>query len=388
MRTLSALLLLCLPLWLGAQSSRAFKTFYQEGNELYESKQYLEAVKKYKEAHRLAPKATRYKLEGTFFANYLPQYRIALCYEHIDLEEAAAWVAKSENAVEESVIRRMKKDLAVYHEDLNRIKTKVKQYREDIKVRYNLKLAEAESLLNENRFEQAKVAYTALLDIDRKRTEAQVGLNKIPVARRNFLKGKALDVRTSIMDKRWDQATALVDQIEKIDPGYTEIASLRSRIANARAMAEKPIETTPVVSKPPPETKPKPRETKPVTPKPNPDRQAQLARQKAAERKETVRAALLDSLRAYRRGDPESALNQLAGIPTGQADDFGSYHWLKGVYLASAYHHQVDGDDSLLSQAKQEMARVSELLPDFQPDDALYPAFVVALYRETRQQRN
>ena len=399
--SLLALLLTLLP---ALQSKYAFKTFYQEGNQLLGQGAYQEALDKFKEAYRLEQKAQRYKEEGAFFNDYLPRYKIALCYEHLDIAEAEAWVKRSEEAIEEDIIRRQKNVLADYHRDLDRIRNGAETFRKELATRYDIKLREAENLLKAHKFDQAKTAFQALLDIDPNRPEATVGLEKIGPSRENFLGGKVLEARRAILDRNFTTAEAVIGQIAQIDPSYSDIALLRGEITAAKDALLK-TETTVEIAKNQKNDGPsttnggnnadRPKGNTDDRPKVDPGVKTQtesLASQQNAKleqerRRASLRSALLDTLKTYRKGEPVDALEKLEGIELEGVSDSGSYQWLKGLYLLGAYRHALAPDQSLADRAREAMARAVELVPGFEPDPDLYPRYVLEFFWNAKNSR-
>lgn len=390
-------------MWLAAmgaaayQSKNAFKSFYEEGDNLFESQSYRQALEKYLEAYRLEPKARRYKEEGAFFRDYLPRYRIALCYEKLDLLAAEDWADKSREALEEGVIRRQKKVVAAYHRDLDRITQSASNHRREIKRRFDTRLMEAENHLASNRFEEARSAFEALSEIDPDRPEATVGLVKIGPARDIFIRSKILDAETAIIKRNLDEAAALVDQIAELDPRSSDIPSLRGRIQSAReALAQKEMRPPPTdggekVAVPPGKTNgddsPLSNEAPPKRPDLKTDRnigENRAERQKQL-RKQALRTALLETLKPYRRGDPAAALTKLEEIEPATAADSSSYHWLKSLYLLGSHRHTLEPDPSLKTRARQELGLTLELAPDFEPDPDIYPRYVIEFVRATKR---
>ena len=391
MRYLLMLLLVCPSFAL--QSSRAFKSFYMEGKNLYDAGNHKEALFQFNEAFRIEKKAQRYKEEGAFYADYLPRYRIALCHEKLsDVLKAEEWAKKSKEALESDIIRKKKKVVAQYHSDLERILAAANTWRSELKGRYDLQLAQARSLLQSNQFEKAREAFEKLHKIDPTRTEAQLGIQEIASARNMFLKSKALDVRTAIVSKKYDEAETLIRQIAGLDPNHAEIGALRQEIANAREAdrqkvlnAEKALREKEAQRLAEAEAEKRRRERAAAearksvkvvgTPTP-PEKQDKG-------RKDEVRTALLESLKSYRRGEPEKALSKLEALTLEEDHSYGSYHWLKGLYLLGSYHHNPEPDEQLLQQARTEMTKVVSLSPDFKPGTDLYPDYVIRFFEET-----
>ncbi len=382
--------LFCLALVCSAfQSKHAFKTFYKEGEDLFGKGNYAEALTRYEEAFRLESKAHRYKEEGTFFRNYLPRYKIALCYEQLEIARAEEWVRRSKDAEEDWVIRKQKREVAAYHEDLKRILAAVATYHAELKTRYDLKLMEADNLLARNRFEEAQAAYQSLYRVDESRPEAKVGLERIAPARSNYLKGKLLDARTALLDKKFDEAEAILVHISGIEASHPDLPILRRQIRTARAEADRVI-TEPSTGLPPKETE-KPTEVVRTDREPTPATPAEVTAESSAsldreaeqkERRARLRAALLATLKPYRRGDPEAALQRLDQVDETLTSNSASYYWLKGLYTLGTYHYALERDEALRDQARLAMLTAVELLPDFEPDPTIYPNYVLDFFKK------
>ena len=362
-----------------------FKAFFKEGLDLFEQKQYAAALPKFAEAYRLEPEAQRYKLEGTFFADYLPRYRIALCHEGMgSVLEAEEWINKSKEALEENVLKR-RNDTADYHAAASRILDRAKDYRANLTARYDAALKDANDLLASHRFEDARRAFEQLKTIDPSRQDANMGLSRIKQDRDNYLKGLVLDARTALVGKDFARAAGTVDAIESFDRLYPDIPILRREIEAARKAAATVVaESNPPEIKKDPDTPPK-TETKPPPKKdPDPEVIRRSAEAEAAKRREQskreMRAALLATLRPYRQGEPEKALAQLQKITPEQGSEWGSYHWLKGVYLLAAHRYSASPDQSMVEQARVAMKEVHGLMPRFEPDSTLYPAYIIDFY--------
>ncbi|CAM2066781.1 hypothetical protein SCOR_15485 [Sulfidibacter corallicola] len=403
------LVLGCVPTWTFAYQSREFKTFFREGEELLEAGKHKEALEKFREAFRLENKAQRYRLEGAIFANYLPRYKIALAYEPIDIIEAESWIKKSEEALEEEVIRRQRREAAKYHADKDRILKAAEDQREKLNTRYTLQLQKAESLLSQRKFDQARQAYEALVQLDPNRPDGQVGLGKVDNARQTYLRSLALDAKTAIVDRKFDQAAGIISQIEAADASFAEIPDLKQRLSAGR----KAIETAAAAAQAELERKRreaaeaelariererKQREAANQTAgntgqttasnqtnaadrdrDPNRVREQEVAKQRA-----DLRKALLNTLKPYRRGDPEKALRELQAIRLEGTTESGSYHWLKSLYLLGKHRHSADPDEALLDLARTEMGEVRRLLPNFAPDPAIYPRYVMDFFESVQ----
>ena len=369
------------------QSKHAFKSFYEEGDVHLERRQYTDALARYQEAFRLEPKAQRYKEEGAFFRNYLPRYKIALCYEQLDLLEAETWVRRSKEALEEEVIRRQKKAVADYHADLERIEKAAETHRAELGARYELALRDADQFLLQNQFAKAKTAYEALYKRDPSRTEATVGLARIGPARINFLKGKMLDARSALLAGEFDRAEILVDQAADVDPDYSELSVLTVEIRKAREAALKregegavasPVRVVERAKEPESGSDEPPISRSPDRPRKNVDSDHQ-------KRKTLLRAALLETLKPYRRGDPMAALSRLNEIEAVLAAESPSYYWLKGLYLLTAHHGEISPDKRLLERAGNAMARAQTLSPSFEPDPEIYPRYVIEFFKSVKR---
>jgi len=371
-----------------------FKTFFKEGRDLFEQKQFDAALPKLKEAYRLEPEAQRYKLEGTFFADYLPRYQIALCYEGLGSDlDAAEWIDKSKEALEVNVLKR-RNETADYHAAADRILGKAKDYRAKLAARYDTALKQADDLLAGNRFEEAGKAYEALKGIDPSRSDADLGLSRIKQSRDNYLKGLVLDARTALVGKDFPRAAGVLDSIEKVDSFHPDLPILRRELEAARKAATSAVaenikpDLKPDIKKdpdPPPRKDPvttNPREN------PDPDRERQNAEAAAKklqeQRRATMREALLATLKYYRQGEPEKALAQIKKISLEEGREWGSYHWLKGVYALTTYRYGGGADEDLKREARVAMAEVRLIMPDFKPDSDLYPSYILDFFNNGR----
>jgi len=368
------------------QSKSSYKSFYKEGETFFEQKNYASALDRYKEAFRLEPEADRYREEGAFFINYMPRYKIALCLEQTDLAAAEEWVGKSKDAGEHNVLRKQKDQLATYHRDLERITKAIQKEKQVLAASYNLKLEKADDLLSQNRFEDARKAYEALYRMDPNRPEAQVGMGKIGPTRDNHIKSLALTGKSAVLEQNLDEARLLEKRIANIDPNHSELQSLRSAIRNAEVTAQK-IKTEAAATRiakkeeavvKPEAHLPKPKETGPKT-----NAQAQT-RSKAIDKK-ALKAALIASLKPYRRGDPAAALSKLKAVDPELGRKSASYHWLKSLYLVTQHRYGTEQDATLLVEAQKALSQVLVLQPGFQPASSLYPDYVLAFFNENKK---
>lgn len=372
-------LIFLLSLGLMAQD-RQFKGFYVEGKKLMESGDYQGAIDKFNEAYRREKKAKRYKESGNFFDYYLPRYRLALCYEQVDIMQGEAWANASKEALEEDVIRKKKDILATYHKDLERIINGANAKRAELRQAYDLKISDAQSLLANNRFDEAKKVFTEAAKLDASRTEAQAGIATIEGKRANYIDKLSMNVERAMFRKDWNAAQTELAQIKAVDSNNSKIAVLQQQINEAKEqarLAALPKEEKKVVTVDPP-PKPKPTKTQP-TRDPAADAAAR-AKRTAAAKKASVREALLESVSEYRRGFPADALARLENIDATDGAKFSSYHWLKGVYLLSMYQHGEGQDSALQDRARASMLEVAKAMPQFKPDAKLYPDFVLTFY--------
>lgn len=378
-----------------------FKAFFKDGEAKLEAGDHAGALADFQEAFRLENKATRYRLEGAIFANYLPRYKIALAYEPQDILEAEAWMKKSEEALEDEVIKRQRKELAAYHADKDRILKAAAKQREVLATQFNLALRDAEALLNQKKYEQARQAFQKLVKDYPNRAEAQVGLGKVDNAKLNHLRTMALDAKTAVVENNFTKAESIIGQIETIDAGFADIPALRQlivdtkkRVAGAAAAAEADrkaredeanriaaleaerrrlaqlqAETQNNQTKTPPNN---------VTTPPDDNGAAD-----AAARKAELRAALLATLKPYRRGDPATALRELLEIDIEGAETSTSFHWLKGIFLLAKHHHSAEPDEAVLDLARTEIFEVRRLQPDFRPNPDIYPRYVIEFFGTT-----
>lgn len=388
MRFLTLILLLFLPRPLLAQANRNFKAFYQDGNDSFEQGNFQEAIKSYKEALRLEPKAQRYKVEGTFFANYMPRYRLALSFEKSDILEAERWANDSKTASESSIIKKRDKANAEYHADLERISNAAADFRKKQDARFTVALNAAQSMLREKKFEAARKAYQALYTDYPDRSEAQLGLGQVDAQKQNYLRKLELDFKEALVTKNFSEAEGTLGQITQVDKAYAELPNLRAKLKEARdeatriarleakrkAETEKPV----TVARDQPETK----ETPTLKPEVKPE---QTPADTTRRDRKRLRDALLETLKPYRRGDPEEALAQLEQIESPVAEGSGSYHWLRGLYALTSHHYAAKPDPKHLSTAEQALALVATIDKDFMPDEQLYPRFVLEFYQKKRQ---
>ncbi len=376
-----------------------FKTFFKDGEAKLEAGDHAGALADFQEAFRLENKATRYRLEGAIFANYLPRYKIALAYEPQDILEAEAWIKKSEEALEDEVIKRQRKELAAYHADKDRILKAAEKQREALATQFNLALRDAEALLNQKKYEQARQAFQKLVRDYPNRAEAQVGLGKVDNAKLTHLKTMALDVRTAVMDNNFTKAESIIGQIEKIDAGFAQIPALRQQIVDAKkriatvaADAERRAREDELRREAAREEERKRREkaqaealanqtkTPPTNVTTPPDDNGAAD---GAARKAELRAALLETLKPYRRGDPATALRELLEIDIEGAETSTSFHWLKGIFLLAKHHHSSEPDEAVLDLARSEILEVRRLQPDFRPNPDIYPRYVIEFFGGT-----
>ncbi|MDJ0838538.1 MAG: hypothetical protein QNK37_18620 [Acidobacteriota bacterium] len=395
MRTALFCCLLLLPAGVLAQGRNAYKKPFEAGLKQFEDGNYEAALTSFQQALSFKEKASIYRGEGTFSGQYLPRYRIALCYEALDqLIEAEEWANLSKTVLEGDVIKNKRKDLGVYNTDISRILKKAADYRQVRNERYNRALNDAKALVTANKYDQAKKAFEALAESDPSRTEAATELRALPAIRANYLKGRELEVQTAIVQGDFGRAEGLLNSIAEIDSGYANLPVLRSTLEDARKKAEEArIAAATPKSPPDPEPKPAERDTKEETTKvventKPPERKTQpradAAAAKARRDKQALRTALLATVEPYRRGDPANALARLEEIDLKAAEKSASYHWLKGVYLLSAYMQAPDPVENLMTRAREAMKTLSGLMPNFEPNDALYPDFVIDFYRETK----
>lgn len=371
-----------------APQRNAFKPFAEQGESFISEGNYAEALKAFQEAFRLEKTAKRYKLEGSFFASYLPRYKIALCYEHLNIVKAETWVNKSKEAQEDKILKK-KDEKATYHADLQRILDKVKKHRSDLAVAYNAKLSEANDLLNRHRFSDAKKAFEDLMKMDPSRNDGSVGLARITPARETYLKNLLLNAKMALVEEKFDAAEAIAKQMATVDQGYPSLITLRADIkkarekANAAAAAPKEVKTTPVVMAKPKE-EPKKQPIVRNDPKPKPRDNAAAEKARIAKNKQRLRDELIETLKPYRRGDPEAALAKLNEIDVNFAQKYASYHWLKGVYQLSYWHFTEQKDNDLRENAKTAIQEALKLSPNFVPDESLYPSFILSAFQEVK----
>lgn len=378
MRPLICLLVL-VPWTLFAQSDRSFKAFFKEGLAFYEQGEYEQALAKFKQAYRLEPTPKKIKMEGTFFEPYLPRHRIGLCLEHLDILEADAWIKESLTALELNVLK--KRDLiAAYREDVERIQKNAEKKREELETAYQLALSSAQNLLESEKFDQAEAAFQQLYENNPKRPEAAAGLNNVAFARNAFIDNKVLEIEVAVARGDLERAAELLGRIESVDPSHPEIPVQRSRIETAAAGQK--AEARPA----PPEPKPtvtRRDETKPAASNAEQERSDRTDSQ--ADTKRQVRQALLDALAPYQHGNPELALEKLDQIEVPNIEKWGSYHWLKSVFLLAKYRNDGAQDAQVYQEARNNMARAIELIEDFSVDPDLYPDDVMKMVAEITQ---
>lgn len=360
------------------------KRFDREGKDLFEAGNYAEALKQFKAAYREDPKAQLYKEDGNFFQNYLPRYWIALCYEKIDVLEAAEWVKLSQEALERDTYKK-KRDKTQYDEDMERILKAAETARIALKREYDLKLNDAKSLVSQYKFDEARKAYEALVKMDADRPEARAGLAGLSDARKTYLDRLSLNVERAIFAKKWRDAEAEMATIAAVDKGYVGLPALQAKLDSARKEANKPKEPVrqpvQVADNTPKETEPKITRPKPTPAKADPEAEA---RAKAANYRKQLRSKLLETVAAYRQGEPDKALALLKQIPTKGTESFGSYFWLKGLYNLSTHRSTPEPDPKLLEEARTAMKTVAKLMPKFQPEERLYPNYVIDFYASVK----
>lgn len=386
---LTALLLLG-PL-LHAQN-RDYKKVYQEGVKLLNAGDSQGAIKQLNLAMTFNDKPERYKLEGTFFDYYLPRYKLALAYEKTNILEAESWLKKSKDAREDDVIKD-KPVKATYLEDYNRIAKAADDKRQSLKVDYDIRLGDARKLLDKNRFDEAKNAFEALVRMDPSRTEARSDLDSIDGKRNVYLRNLELDAKTALLSGNLREGEDTIRLIESVDRDFSGLPALRNKLSEAkdksRVAAASPKETPREPVREParepvrsfatsPEQKP------PVTRPEVQVRPDQAPAQIASRGKANVRSQLLASLAEYRRGNTDKALNLLSALPADEAGGYASYHWLRGLYLLQLNAASSEKDQQRERDAAAAMAKVAQLMPAFEPDTQLYPAFVISFYQTHR----
>lgn len=395
MKTITLLFLPILLLSSPAQTNRTFKAFYKAGNEAFDSGNFSEAIVQYREALRLEPKAQRYKLEGTFFANYLPRYRLALSHEKTDIFEAKRWAEESQTASEASIIRKKDKARAQYNADIERIIKAAKDQVAKLDAEYNLKLRDARALLSQKKFTEAKTAFEQLYASNPKRPEATVGLGQVDAEKTNYLRQLELDFKEALLSEKFDTAENTLAKLNEFNAGSLSVSNLKAQLAQAKDRANRTIaQNTPtkepaadtrenpvVVADSQPKTTPPARETRSAETPPRTQNQST----NSAARKTELREALLATLKPYRRGDPDTALSELKKIDSPLAQNSGSYHWLKGLYLLTSHQYQSEAQEDVVTEAGQAMRKASELMASFNPDPKLYPEFVREFYQKHRQ---
>ena len=380
---ITLLLLAALSPGFSFQSRNAYKSFYKTGEEQLESGNHGAALQAFSEAFRLEPKPGRYREEGAFFRTYLPRYKIALAHEPNDIIEAEVWAKKSEEALEADVIQR-RQEKADFHANLSRIFDKADAHRKALAERYDLALREAEGLLASKKFDEAAQAYEKLIELDPDRTEGKVGLDSISSQRENYLRAQGLDAQQAILDGRISDAKVIADLMRTIDPNHQELKLLEGKIKaeEDKLASEAETEVVQVETPPPTVTNPEPREQPRTNPPRNPQPAVEESSNATQPGTEVLRKLLLESLEPYRRGDPDRALAKLEEAQDPQAQSSPSYQWLLGVYTLAAHRYAVEPDDSFLDRARTAMVRARELLPGFQPDADLYPAYIIDFYQK------
>jgi len=388
MKALSLTLMLALSWPLLAQANRNFKAFYQEGHEYFENGNFQEAIKNYKEALRLEPQAQRYKVEGTFFANYLPRYRLALSYEKSDILEAERWANQSKTATESSIIKRRDKANAQYHSDLDRIVRAAADFRKKQEAKFTVALNSAQSLLREKKFDAARQAYQKLFTDYPDRSEAKLGLDQVDAQKQNYMRKLELDFKEALVNNNFNEAEGTIGQIAQVDNAYANLPNLRAKLKDARDEASRLAKLEAARNE---------EKTKPVTVAEN---KPEVVREKPAEKpgvdptppqtdtgkrdRQRLRSALLATLKPYRRGNPEEALSLLEQIESPLAEASGSYHWLRGLYALTSHHYAAEPDPKHLPMAEQAIAMVVRIDKDFEPDEQLYPRFVRQFFKDKR----
>jgi len=383
----------------------AYKQFYKEGQALFDQGEHAQAAERFKDALRLRAKAGRFKDEGVFFIDYMPRYKIALCYETLDPVEARDWAQRSREALEVEAIGRRPRERAAYLRDIRRIETAAEELIAERDREYNRRLQAADALLDQHKFEDARKAYEALRELDAGRPETDARLGQIPLARDNYVKSQALDLRSALLNGELAQAKSLLGHIAGIDPDYAELGLLRGQIEAAETAAARPppepvATADPVEAEAPSEPEPTPvassenqpeerdvsaaapEKAKP-TPPARPETSSQAGGRLSAADKQALREALLDTLKPYRRGDAESALRKLEEIDLPAAQQSGSYHWLKCVYVLTRYYQAENSDEAVLDVAAEALRAAVRLSPDFIPDRDLYPDYVINFFTQT-----
>ncbi len=386
---LTALLLLGA---LGFAQNRDYKKIYQEGMKLLQAGDAQGAIKQFNLALETEAKAQQFKAEGAFFDFYLPRYRLALAYEKIDILEADNWAKKSRDALEHEVIKKKKDLAATYLDDVNRIAKAATDKRKALDADYELRLGDARRLLKDHRFDDAKKALETLYKADPDRSEAREELKSIDDKRESFLKELELDARTALLGSDFRQVEDLIHQIETVDRGYGGLAALKRNLADAKeksrvaaAPKETPRETPREPVREPVRNANTTPDSKPPVTRPEVQTRPDAAPAQVASRgKDNVRKQLLASLAEYRRGNMDKALAKLAAIGD-EGAGFASYHWLRAVYLLQLDAESPTKDPKRQSDAAAAMAKVAELLPQFQPDERLYPAFVISFYQSHKR---
>ncbi|MCB1048955.1 MAG: hypothetical protein H6510_07245 [Acidobacteria bacterium] len=345
-----------------------YKLFYLEGKQLYSEGNYEAALEKFKEAYRLNPKPQRFKTEGTFFDDYQPRYWIARCYEHIDVLEAEKWMAQSKEALEGDVSKK-RELVAEYNRDQDRITRSAGDFRRKRNLEYDSEIEKARALANDNQFDAAEQAYRELARRYPLRSEAKAGLETLPSLKRSFLEQKYTALRLAVAESRFADAERLLADMRRVDAQFTSIKDGERLLADAREKASQPAkEPTPQPVKTPVEvthTDPQPKnQSVSNPPAPSLDREA-------------LRLALLETLKPYRRGDPQTALNELERLDLPHQEESASYLWLRGLLNLETYRMSPQPRESQLKEAETWVGRLLQANPDFEPDPKLYPDYVL-----------
>jgi len=386
------LLLVLIPAW--GQTNRTFKSFYQDGNTAFEAGNFKDAIVSFKEALRLESKAQRYKVEGTFFANYLPRYSLALAFEKIDILEAERWARESETASESSIMKERDKARATYYADIERIYLAAKTHVAKLDSDYNLKLQNARTLLTQKKFDAAKAAFSELQRSNPSKPEGAIGVNQVDAEKSNYLRQLELDFKEAVLTKNYNRAEEKISLIASVDKEYALLPSLRTNLANAREAAT-PVPEAHETSLVKTDTKPPvtkeaelPKETtQQVSTTPNTTTKPKASSETSQDiLKAELKEALLATLRPYRRGDITTALQELKKIDSPLAESSGSYHWLKGVYLVTLLETEEHPESHLQQEAEEAMTKTSVLIAGFDPDPRLYPEFVRDFYFKHKDQ--
>ncbi|MCB1042830.1 MAG: tetratricopeptide repeat protein [Acidobacteria bacterium] len=378
MRGLLILMLLYAPV----QSDREFKTFFAEGKALYEQGNYEEAVSKFREALRLNGKPQKVKVEGTFFEPYQPRYWLALSLEHVDVEEAADWVDQSQQAGEGDVDKN-RNLVAKYNNDCQRIKDAAATAKMHRIAQIRIQLDEAERLLNENRFDEAKAKYQSVLEKFPDNADAYAGIQKVSVSKSGYIDSRSLAAKLAISEKKYQEAETLISDIERTDHKHPSISELRAQLTQAQSTPQLAI----VDQKPPTKTQSKPPETKPTThqaQQPSEPIKTQAQVDEPPD-KTAIRTALLATITPYKQGNPKGALQMLDSIELEGVDKFGSYHWLRGLYLLTIHYQRHDHNQEVLEEGLASLKQALSINPGFQPDPATVPNYVLESIANIRE---